>query len=240
MLLLAGPTDTGKTTLALRLLEKAGEAYLLDLDPGQGALPGAFTLFRYREGTLSPLRRHLLGALSPRGMEAQAVVGALRLARLIPKGSPTVADTDGYLDPGFRLLQIEALVPAEVLVLGWEELYQALSWRKDLRARLASPPPGTRRKTLAERRNNRLERLLAHFQGARLRPLPLGRLPAYPMEPAEPHRLYGLLDGEGFLLGYGRLLAWAGDEGLFLTPVAGEVAKVVPTRILLPIPALPG
>ncbi|MFN4072825.1 MAG: Clp1/GlmU family protein [Thermus sp.] len=240
MLLLAGPTDTGKTTLALKLLEKAGEAYLLDLDPGQGALPGAFTLFRYREGTLSPLRRHLLGALSPRGMEAQAVVGALRLARLIPKGSPTVADTDGYLDPGFRLLQIEALVPAEVLVLGWEELYQALSWRKDLRARLASPPPGTRRKTLAERRKNRLERLLAHFQGARLRPLPLGRLPAYPMEPAEPHRLYGLLDGEGFLLGYGRLLAWAGDEGLFLTPVAGEVAKVVPTRILLPIPALPG
>lgn len=240
MLLLAGPTDTGKSTLALRLLEKAKEAYLLDLDPGQGALPGAFTLFHYREGTLTPLRRYLLGALSPRGMEAQAVVGALRLARLIPKGSPAVTDTDGYLDPGFRLLQIEALVPAEVLVLGWEELYQALSWRRDLRARLAPPLQGVRRKTPAERRKNRLERLLAHFQEARPRPLPLGHMPAYPMEPPEPQRLYGLLDGEGFLLGYGRLLAWAGDEGLFLTPVGEEVARVVPTRLLFPIPALPG
>ncbi|MGC8967704.1 MAG: Clp1/GlmU family protein, partial [Thermus sp.] len=49
MLLLVGPTDVGKTTLALRLLERAGEAYLLDLDPGQGALPGAFSLFLHRE-----------------------------------------------------------------------------------------------------------------------------------------------------------------------------------------------
>ncbi|WP_114313165.1 Clp1/GlmU family protein [Thermus caldifontis] len=240
MLLLTGPTDAGKTTLALKLLEKAGEAYLLDLDPGQGALPGAFTLFRHREGALTPVRRYLLGALSPRGVEARAVVGALRLARLIPPGSPAVADTDGYLDPGFRLLQVEALVPTEVLVLGWEGFYQALSWRKDLRVRLAPPLPGVRKKTSAERRKNRLERLLAHFQGARPRPLPLGPAGAHPMEPAESHRLYGLLDEEGFLLGYGRLLAWAGDEGLFLTPVAAEVAQVVPTRLLLPIPELPG
>lgn len=233
MLLLVGPTDAGKSTLARRLLEKTKEAYLLDLDPGQGALPGAFTLFRYREGNLFPLRRRLLGALSPMGLEAQAVVGALRLARLIPKGSPAVADTDGLLHPGFRLLQAEALMPTEVLVLGAEGLYRALAWRKDLRVRLAPPLPGARRKTPAERRQNRLKRLLAHFQEARPRALPLeGK--------GEPGRLYGLLDGEGFLLGYGRLLAWAGGEGLFLTPALGEVARAVPTRLLLPTPALPG
>ncbi|MDM7324044.1 MAG: Clp1/GlmU family protein [Thermus sp.] len=232
MLLLTGPTDAGKTTLAFRLLAKLGEAYLLDLDPGQGALPGAFTLFHYREGTLIPLRRYLLGALSPRGVEARAVVGALRLARLIPPGSPTVADTDGYLDLEFRLLQVEALRPAEVLALGWEAFSEAFSWRKDLRVRLAPPLPEARRKTAAERRRNRQERLLAHFQGAKARLLPLE-------DPTGPDWLYGLLDGEGFFLGYGRLLAWAGGEGFFLTPVEGEVAQVVPTRLLFPIPALP-
>lgn len=235
MLLLVGPTDVGKSTLAQRLLEKAGEAYLLDLDPGQGSLPGAFTLFRYREGSLTPLRRYLLGSLSPAGLEARAVVGALRLARLIPPGSPAVADTDGLLHPGFRLLQAEALMPAEVLVLGAEGLYRALAWRKDLRVRLAPPLPGARRKTPAERRQNRLKRLLAHFQEARPRALPLEGQ-------GEAGRLYGLLDGEGFLLGYGRLLAWEAGEGLLLTPALGEVAKVVPTRLLSPFApaALPG
>ncbi|WP_022797527.1 Clp1/GlmU family protein [Thermus islandicus] len=233
MLLLLGPTDSGKTTLAGRLLQKAGEAYLLDLDPGQGALPGSFTLFRFREGVLTPVRRALVGAPSPAGVEARALVAGLRLARLIPPGSPVVADTDGLLDPEYRLLQVEALNPTEVVVLGAEGLYRALAWRRDLRVRLLPPLPEARRKTPAERRRKRLERLLAHFQGAGPRLAPLEG-------PPSPERLYGLLDPEGFLLGYGRLLAFGGGEGLFLTPAKGEVAKALPTRLLLPTPALPG
>lgn len=166
MLLLLGPTDSGKTTLAGRLLQKVGEAYLLDLDPGQGALPGSFTLFRFREGVLTPVRRALVGAPSPAGVEARTLVAGLRLARLIPPGSPVVADTDGLLDPEYRLLQVEALNPTEVVVLGAEGLYRALAWRRDLRVRLLPPLPEARRKTPAERRRKRLERLLAHFQGA--------------------------------------------------------------------------
>jgi hypothetical protein len=167
------------------------------------------------------------------GVEAKALVAALRLARLIPKGSPAIGDTDGLLDPTYRLLQVDALSPAEVLILGSEALYQALSWRKDLRLRLAKPLPEARRKTAAERRKNRLERLLAHFQGAIPR--------AFPLEgPAEPGRLYGLLDAEGFFLAYGKLLAWEGGEGLFLTPFEGEVARLEATRLSLPTPALPG
>ncbi|SDF15416.1 mRNA cleavage and polyadenylation factor CLP1 P-loop [Thermus arciformis] len=233
MLLLMGPTDAGKTTLAQELLAKAKEAYLLDLDPGQGALPGTFSLFLHREGRLLLVRRTLLGTLSPAGAEAKALVAALRLARLIPQGSPAVADTDGLLDPGYRLLQVDALNPVEVAVLGAEELYRALAWRKDLRVRLLPPFPGVRRKTPAERRRNRLERLLAHFReaGPRLAPLE---------GPPLPERLYGLLDPEGFFLGYGRLLASWGGEGLFLTPAKGEVAKALPTRLGLPSPALPG
>lgn len=172
MLLFLGPTDAGKTTLARRLLQKAGEAFLLDLDPGQGALPGTFSLFLHREGRLLLVRRTLLGTLSPAGAEAKALVAALRLARLIPPGSPAVGDTDGLLDPEYRLLQVEALSPAEVVVLGAEGLYRALAWRKDLRVRLLPPLPEARRKTPAERRKNRQERLLAHFQeaGPRLAP----------------------------------------------------------------------
>ncbi|WP_347241683.1 Clp1/GlmU family protein [Thermus sp.] len=233
MLLLVGPTDVGKTTLALRLLERAGEAYLLDLDPGQGALPGAFSLFLHREGRLLLARRALVGALSPAGAEGRALVAALRLARLIPPGSPAVADTDGLLDPEYRLLQAEALSPAEVMVLGSEDLYRALAWRRDLRVRLARPLPEARRKTPAERRKNRQERLLAHFQGAGPRVAPLEGPPLW-------DRLYGLLDPEGFFLGYGRLLAFGGGEGLFLTPAKGEVARALPTRLAFPTPALPG
>lgn len=233
MLLLAGPTDVGKTTLALRLLERAGEAYLLDLDPGQGALPGTFSLFRYGEGRLFLVRRALVGALSPAGVEAKALVAALRLARLIPPGSPAVGDTDGLLDPEYRLLQVDALRPAEVLVLGSEDLYRALAWRKDLRVRLAQALPEARRKPPGERRKNRLERLFAHFQEAQPRTFSLEAK-------AEPGRLFGLLDGEGFFLGYARLLLAEGDQGLFLTPVAGEVARLEATRLLLPTPALPG
>jgi polynucleotide 5'-kinase involved in rRNA processing len=233
VLLLLGPTDVGKTTLAHRLLEKLGEAYLLDLDPGQGALPGTFTLFRYREGTLTPVRRYLLGATSPAGLTARAVVGALRLARLIPRGSPAVADTDGLLDPEFRLLQAEALRPAEILILGSEALHQAFAWRRDLKVRPVPPLPEARRKSPRARRQNRLERLLAHFREARPRVLPLSF-------PPEPERLYGLLDPEGFFLAYGRLLAHTPGEGLFLTPTQGEVAQVVPTRLSLALSALPG
>ena len=233
MLLFLGPTDAGKTTLARRLLQKAGEAFLLDLDPGQGALPGTFSLFLHREGRLLLVRRTLLGTLSPAGAEAKALVAALRLARLIPPGSPAVGDTDGLLDPEYRLLQVEALSPAEVVVLGAEGLYRALAWRKDLRVRLLPPLPEARRKTPAERRKNRQERLLAHFQEAGPRLAPLEGPPLW-------NRLYGLLDPDGFFLGYGRLLAFGGGEGLFLTPAKGEVAKALPTRLALPTPALPG
>ncbi|GGM92389.1 hypothetical protein GCM10007092_01820 [Thermus composti] len=233
MLLLLGPTDAGKSTLAQRLLERAGEAFLLDLDPGQGNLPGAFSLFHYQKGRLALVRRTLLGALSPMGVEAKALVAALRLARLIPPGSPAVADTDGLLDPAYRLLQVDALAPVEILVLGAEGLFRALAWRKDLKARLLPPLPGARRKTPRERRENRLRRLLAHFQEARPRVLPLEGSP-------RPERLYALLDPEGFLLGYGRLLAYGAGEGLFLTPVEGEVARLEATRLALPTPALPG
>ena len=99
--------------------------------------------------------------------------------------------------------------------------------------RLLPPLPEARRKTPAERRKNRQERLLAHFQEAGPRFAPLEGPPLW-------NRLYGLLDPEGFFLGYGRLLAFGGGEGLFLTPAKGEVAKALPTRLALPTPALPG
>ncbi len=99
--------------------------------------------------------------------------------------------------------------------------------------RLAQALPEARRKPPGERRRNRLEKLFAHFQEAKPR--------AFPLEAkAEPGRLFGLLDAEGFFLGYARLLLVEGERGLFLTPVAGEVARLEATRLLLPTPALPG
>jgi polynucleotide 5'-kinase involved in rRNA processing len=231
LLLLVGPVDAGKTTLSRALLARR-EGFLLDLDVGQGSLPGALSLFQLREGRWVLLRRYLVGALSPRGLEAEVVAGSARLRRLLPEGAFAVADTDGLLDERLRLLQAEALLPEEVWVLGDQGLYRALAWRQDFRVRLFSPLKEARRKTAEKRRRARTERLLAHLGQALPRVLP------YEGE-ASP-RLFGLLDGEGFLLGYARLLAVGGGEGLFLTPVRGEVARVLPTRIPWPSPALPG
>ena len=238
LILLVGPVDTGKSTLSRAVLKfpSGGDfrqgGFLLDLDMGQGSLPGALSLFCVEGDRLLLFRRYLVGAISPRGVEAEVVAGSGRLRGLLPPDGFAVADTDGLADRRLRLLQAEALAPEEVWVLGDRALYRTFSWRQDFRVRLLSPLPGARRKTPGERRRSRTERLLAHFNGAFPRVLP------YEGDPFP--GLFGLLDGEGFFLGYARLLAQGGGEGLFLTPVRGEVARVVPTRILWPSPALPG
>ncbi|MER3536579.1 MAG: hypothetical protein C4298_08465 [Thermus sp.] len=231
LLLLVGPVDVGKSTLSGTILSHR-DGFLLDLDVGQGSLPGALSLFHFQKGRRLLIRRYLVGGFSPKGLEAEVVAGSARLRGLLPMEAFAVADTDGLQEARFRLLQAEVLAPQEVWVLGDRGLYAALSWREDFQVRLLAPLAQTRRKTPSERRKVRAMRLMAHFAEAFSRVLPYEGPPS--------PGLFGLLDGEGFFLGYARLLALEGGEGLFLTPVRGKVARVVPTRIPWPSRALPG
>ncbi len=213
-ILVVGPPDVGKSTLSRALAAERG-LDLLDLDVGQGDLPGAVTLFS-KAGT----RRLLVGRISPAGAEGWLLAASARLARLSHRGF--VADTDGWLNARFRYQQAEALGAGAVVAFE-EGLFAAFAWRKDLGVRRQNPLPGVRPRSPAERRAQRRARLQAHFSRAGFRFLPRPR--------GNPAYLFGLLDAEGFFLGYARLAADFGREALYLTPVRDPVARVVPTWV---------
>ena len=230
-LVLVGPTDSGKTTLAWalarRTAEKRGRAYLLDLDVGQGSLPGTVARFRLEGEEVLEEERLLVGRVSPVGAEGWLLAASARLAR--GARGPFVADTDGFAKgpraERLRYQQVEALGAGEVAVLDGA-LMAAFAWREDLRVRRVPPPPGVREKTPAERLFRRTARLLAHFRGARFR--------ALPRPPGDPRYLFALLDGRGRFLGYAALVVERGERGLFWTPVADRVTRVVPTWVRVP------
>jgi len=230
-LILVGPTDRGKTTLAWALARKAaakfGRAYLLDLDVGQGSLPGTVVRFRLEKGAVHEEERLLVGRVSPAGAEGWLLAASARLAR--GTSGPYVADTDGFVRghqaKRFRYQQVEALGAREVAVLD-EALFEAFAWRKDLKVKKIDSPPGVRKKSPSERLRARTARILAHFQNAHFR--------AFPRLPGRREYLFALLDEAGRFLGYALLVAEEGDQGLYWTPVAGPVARVVPTWVRVP------
>ncbi len=230
-LVLVGPTDTGKTTLAwalaARAAERFGRAWLLDLDVGQGSLPGTVARFRLEAGKAVEEERLLVGRVSPVGAEGWLLAASARLARGA-KG-PWVADTDGFARGGraerLRYQQLEALGAREVGVLD-DRLHAALAWRADLRVRRLPVPPGVRPKPPGLRARRRAARLAGNLEGGRLRRLP--------RPPGDPRRLFALLAADGAFLGYALLVAPVGDEGLYWTAVRGPVARVVPTWVRIP------
>jgi len=231
-LVLVGPTDRGKSTLARALAARAarrfGRAHLLDLDVGQGSLPGTVTLFRWDRSGVRAWRRLLVGRVQPLGAESWLLAASARLARTA--GEVWVADTDGWVAGAqarrFRYQQVEVLGAAQVGVLDDVPLYEAFAWRRDLEVRALPVPPGVRTKTPAERRRQRSLRLLRHLQGAQPRELEL--------PPARPGYLYALLDEEGWFLGYGARTR----DGRLLTPVRTGAARVVPTWVSVPLAGL--
>ncbi len=230
-LALVGPTDAGKTTLAWALARRAaerfGRAWLLDLDMGQGSLPGTVARFRLEGGEVVEEERLLVGRVSPVGAEGWLLAASARLARGAP--GPWVADTDGFARGSraerLRYQQVEALSAREVGAFS-DSLYRAFAWRRDLSVRRLPVAPGVRKKTPAERLLRRAERLAAGFHGARYRRLPL--------PPGDPRYLFGLLAKDRAFLGYALLVAGAGGSGLFWTAVRAPVARVVPTWVRIP------
>ncbi len=231
-LLLVGPTDAGKTTLAWALARRAakkfGRAYLLDLDVGQGSLPGTVARFRLGPGGEAVLEERLLvGRVSPVGAEGWLLAASARLARGTP--GPWVADTDGWARGPralrFRYQQAEALGAKEVGAFS-QALFEAFAWRQDLAARRLPVAPEVRPKTPKERVSRRAARLAEGFRHARMRRLP--------RPPGDARYLFALLAGDGAFLGYALLVADAGGEGLYWTAVREPVARVVPTWVRIP------
>lgn len=175
-IMLAGDTDTGKSTLAAYLANVAFGRGLapcvVDGDIGQGdlapptsigaaAIPSQVT--DLRDVTASMFE--VVGSISPAGFE-HFVAKKLRsiLDRVSPLGDICVVNTDGYVRNGgisYKLWVAEELQPDVIVCLGENrELLYALEkgpWRV-LRVRASSQVSKTRH----ERKSRRLDQFLRH------------------------------------------------------------------------------
>ncbi|GLI33916.1 Clp1/GlmU family protein [Desulforhabdus amnigena] len=220
--MLVGATDSGKSTLARWLLEKAcrrgQNAAWLDGDLGQSSLgiPGTLNLVT-RAGESSEVVERasfFVGSSSPRGHMLQVLTGLCRLRDFArAKGAdPVFIDTSGlvaqeYGGGALKEWEVELLTPTAVIALqqGRELEHLLLPWRHDPRLKLHVLPVsvGVRRRSPQERAERRRILFRRFFDGAGTLRIYKGQKPVYGLKNAEPGCLAGLIDREGFLVGAG-------------------------------------
>lgn len=218
--MLVGATDTGKSTLARWLIEKACSrghtAAWLDADLGQSSLgiPGTLNLVTVAGESSAAVDRaaFFVGSTSPRGHMLQILTGLRRLRDLArSKGSESVfIDTSGLVaeESGGGALkewEVELLLPATIIALqrGRELEHLLAPWRHDPRLRLHLLPvsAGVRRRSPEARAERRRILFGRVFDGAGTLRIYKRQKPVYGLKHAEPGCLAGLIDRGGFLLG---------------------------------------
>ncbi len=228
LVLLVGPTDAGKSTLArwlyAELARRGRRVAYLDGDPGQSQLgpPTTLTLALGRPGdpTFPPQGqawRRFLGDVSPRGHMLPLLVGAARLLQQARWAGAEVVlyDTTGLVDPAhggvaLKLAKIELLRPRLLIALDRDGALEPLltPLRRSRRVPLLELPasPAAQRREPAARQAHRARAFAAYFAEARRLAVPWGRLAVFPQPRFRPHQLVGLEDVQGFLLGLGIVL----------------------------------
>ncbi len=190
---LVGPTDSGKSTLASYLYNSGLTAALASFDVGQNELycPGF-------SATASPPRPFvpgspagealgcLVGDFTPRGLEASYLYCASRLLRA---RGPLVVDTDGWVEGEGLVLKaaMASFIDAVVVAIGLEgRRRELLSYVGDV---LFVPRLAPRSKSRSERATNRDRLMASCLSGARRRVLPAD----VALGPTQEGRLEGLL-----------------------------------------------
>lgn len=247
--LLVGATDTGKSTLARWLLEKTRSrgrtAAWLDGDLGQSSLgiPGTLNIVTGPAESSGAEERaaFFVGSNSPRGHMLPVLTGLCRLRDWAQArgADPVFIDTSGLVaaESGGGALkewEVELLAPAAVIALqrGRELEHLLAPWRRDPRLQLHILPvaAGVRRRSPQERAERRQILFRRYFDGAGLLRIDKGQQPVYGLRNAQPGRLAGLIDRNGFLLGAGvvqRILA----DGLELLSPCGTAGQVAVVRL---------
>jgi polynucleotide 5'-hydroxyl-kinase GRC3/NOL9 len=238
-IMLVGPPDAGKTTLARYLARTSGamghRVGYVSADPGQPAFGVPSCLALWIEGATEVDALWFVGAMSPPGHLLPIAVGAARLvARAQERGAATiVVDASGFLSgPAARALAVHSVLGAGAeLVVAVGDDAELSAMRRLLGCygvqALATSSPGARRRTPAMRRRARAARLKAHFADSKRVALDPACVISEEWEVISPpfvssalrHRLAGVLDGAGFCLGLG-VVVDAGQARLSLhTPV---------------------
>jgi polynucleotide 5'-hydroxyl-kinase GRC3/NOL9 len=242
-----GAPDTGKSTfcryLFARLRANAVPTAYLDGDTGQSGLgpPATLTVAfaAQGEGAIQPDRftfRTFVGNTSPVGQMLPLLVGAARLKELAMQAGVTcvVYDTCGFIDPRrgtyLRLAEIDLLRPCRLFALqrSQEIEHLLIPLRRSRRVEIIelAPPAAARTRSIALRRAQRAARFRDHFQNARTLSLDPSKPAVLPFAAFDRHRLVGLEDARGLLLGLAIIESWEEKErrlNLF-TPVQNSDA----------------
>jgi len=234
-LMVAGPVNAGKTTLARWLAAQVNEHYrtlLLDADPGQ-SLVGPPTTLALSRVPIDPdrwLRLRFVGHISPEGHLLQMLSGLVRLVEAARwhRAQRLVIDLPGHManDAGRELFfqMLDVIRPDYVVALQREDELEPVlrCFRRGRRPRIVRLPvaEAVQERDRWVRSDYRRERFRRYFAGARLRRLSVqarglhGMVPALDNPEAVRHRLVALCDRHGFarVLGivarYDAELAW--------------------------------
>ncbi|MCE4627634.1 MAG: hypothetical protein F7C34_00585 [Desulfurococcales archaeon] len=233
-IMLVGPSDSGKTTLASFVASQLGSALYLTVDVGQNELysPG-FTAATRVEGLLVPgsggasARRCFVGAFSP----ARAPLRYVSCARALSGPGAIIVDTDGWVELWEGLDSKAALARAldigTIGVLGMpRELVEYLK-RETGASVLALPRLVSNAVKSREERRVHRERLLARaLQGAKKYSVSPDSAPVYgaPVFVGEP------LEGEGLDL----VSSLLGHRPLYAEKVQGKIVVVARRRVRPP------
>ncbi|MGC9071472.1 MAG: Clp1/GlmU family protein [Acidilobus sp.] len=175
-ILLVGPADSGKSTLASYIYNTGLSDVIASLDVGQNEVycPGFAAVSSPIRPSVpgsarGPARACFVGDFTPRGLEARFLYCALRLLRGVGRA---VIDTDGWIEGEGLVLKaavaeaIDAVVVA--IGLGDEARRVMASYIGDIVAFGRFAP---RTKSQAERRTNRDRLIASCLSGSRRRPI---------------------------------------------------------------------
>jgi polynucleotide 5'-hydroxyl-kinase GRC3/NOL9 len=228
-LMVIGAPDTGKSTfcryLFARLRANAVPTAYLDGDTGQSGLgpPATLTVAfaAQSDRATEPDRfvyRTFVGNTSPIGQMLPLLVGAARLKDLAMQAGVTcvVYDTCGFVDPRrgpyLRLAEIDLLRPCRLFAIqrGQEIEHLLIPLRRSRRVEIIelAPAAAARGRSPALRRAQRAARFRDHFQNARTLSLDPTRPAVLPFAAFDRHRLVGLEDARGLLLGLAIIESW--------------------------------
>lgn len=167
--MVAGATDTGKSTFATYLVNLAlGRGYtvsIIDGDIGQGDLapPAALgaAVIKNQTADLRDIRTDLfefVGTMTPAGSEAVIARKLRSLVDRMPAGIKIV-NTDGYAEPSYKRMLANAVRPDVIVCMGKSDLASALAGPWEL---VEAPSSGQAAKTHAERVGRRLDQYMAY------------------------------------------------------------------------------
>ena len=225
ILMIAGPSDVGKTTFSRYLFKRLCRLYsrvaYLDGDPGQSTLgpPATMTLAMAEKGddTFPPRGRRwqgFVGSVSPVGHMLTVLTCAARLIKAAQQANSQVIiyDTTGLVEPSkggiyLKLAKIDLLRPAVLFALQRNQELKSLLLPFQRSSRMVvvelSPASSAKRRDTIVRKAHRAAQFAQYFSnGSQLR-VSWTRFAVLPSPRFNLHGLVAMEDADGFVIGLG-------------------------------------